>query len=127
MDFRDLLSEESRLKPGLNATFSEKVPEKEASRETRELKALVRQYSDENERLKTELNRARYEKAKQPGFGWIDGQAAMKLLSISKRTLQNWRDNKTLGFSRLNNKLYYRRSEIDQLMEKYYVGSFGVA
>ena len=125
MDFRDLLREESKLKFGLNTTFYDKVPEREVSRETRELKALVQQYSDENERLKTELNRARYERARQPGFDWIDGKAAMKLLSISKRTLQNWRDNKTLGFSRLNNKLYYRR-EIDQLMEKNYSGRLGV-
>jgi len=124
MDFKDLLSDEARLRLGFTIENSEKLPDKKVNHETVELHALLRQYSTENELLKGELNRARFEKAKQPGFDWVDGKEAMKLLYISKRTLQNWRDNNTLGYSSLNGKYYYRRSEIDRLLKKNYTGSF---
>lgn len=54
---------------------------------------------------------------------WIDGQDVMLSLHISKRTLQYLRDSGVLPFSRINGKLYYKISDIDNLLVKNYTAS----
>lgn len=54
---------------------------------------------------------------------WIDGQDVMLSLHISKRTLQYLRDSGVLPFSRINGKLYYKISDIDNLLVKNYNAS----
>ena len=49
-----------------------------------------------------------------------DNQEFMKLMNISKRTAQQWRDNKTIGFSQVGNKIYYKLKDILQLLEENY-------
>ncbi len=51
---------------------------------------------------------------------WIDNQDVMQLLHISPRTLQTLRTNGTLAFSRIGNKLYYRRQDIQRLLANNY-------
>ena len=51
---------------------------------------------------------------------WIDGQDVMMLLHISQRTLQTLRDNKTLPFSRINGKFYYKVSDLEELLDQNY-------
>ncbi len=41
---------------------------------------------------------------------WIDAQDVMQKLHISLRTLQTWRTNGILPYSRIRGKLYYRKS-----------------
>ena len=41
---------------------------------------------------------------------WMDNEDVCRLLNISPRTLQTLRDNRTLAYSRINNKLYYKPS-----------------
>jgi Helix-turn-helix domain len=55
---------------------------------------------------------------------WIDNQELMKLLKISKRTAQNYRDAGVLAFSQIGNKIYYKISDIDLLMKKHYQKAF---
>ena len=43
---------------------------------------------------------------------WLDSQDVMQALHISPRTLQTLRTNGSLPFSRIGNKIYYRRSDI---------------
>jgi hypothetical protein len=43
---------------------------------------------------------------------WLDNQDVMQALHISPRTLQTLRSNGTLPFSRIGNKIYYRRQDI---------------
>ena len=52
---------------------------------------------------------------------WIDSQDVMQKLHVSVRTLQSWRTNGLLPFSRINNKIYYRKSDILALLNKYYI------
>ncbi|MGC3978289.1 MAG: helix-turn-helix domain-containing protein [Paludibacteraceae bacterium] len=47
---------------------------------------------------------------------WLDNQDVMQILHISPRTLQTLRSNGILPFSRIGNKLYYRRSDIQRLL-----------
>ena len=52
---------------------------------------------------------------------WVDGQEVMAALHISQRTLQNLRDNGTLGYTTLGKKYFYRIREIDDLLQNNYV------
>lgn len=47
---------------------------------------------------------------------WLDNQDVCNLLSISKRTLQSYRDNGTLAYSQIGHKCYYKRSDIEKLV-----------
>jgi predicted site-specific integrase-resolvase len=51
---------------------------------------------------------------------WIDSQDVMQKLHVSVRTLQSWRTNGLLPYSRINNKIYYRKSDILALLNKFY-------
>ena len=51
---------------------------------------------------------------------WIDNQDVMQLLHISVRTLQTLRSNGTLPYSRINNKIYYRRQDIQRILADNY-------
>lgn len=51
---------------------------------------------------------------------WIDNQDVMQALHISPRTLQTLRSNGTLPYSRIGNKLYYRRQDIQRLLTDNY-------
>ena len=52
---------------------------------------------------------------------WIDSQDVMQKLHVSVRTLQSWRTNGLLPYSRINNKIYYRKSDILALLNKFYI------
>lgn len=51
---------------------------------------------------------------------WIDTCAVIHLLHISARTLQTLRSNGTIPFSRINNKIYYRRQDIQNILADNY-------
>ena len=59
----------------------------------------------------------------EPLEDWIDNQDVMQLLHISQRTLQTLRSNGTLPFSRIGNKIYYRRSDIQHILSQHYLMS----
>ena len=49
-----------------------------------------------------------------------DNEEFMKIMRISRRTAQLWRNNGTIGFSQLNNKIYYKISDIQKLINDNY-------
>ena len=51
---------------------------------------------------------------------WIDNQDVMHNLHISPRTLQTLRSNGTLPFSRIGNKIYYRKQDIQKILADNY-------
>ena len=51
---------------------------------------------------------------------WLDNQNVMQILHISPRTLQTLRSNGILPFSRIGNKLFYRRSDISRILNNHY-------
>jgi hypothetical protein len=51
---------------------------------------------------------------------FFDNQEFMQLMNISKRTAQQWRDNKIIGFSQVGNKIYYRLVDIQKLLNENY-------
>ncbi|MEN6316935.1 MAG: helix-turn-helix domain-containing protein [Clostridiaceae bacterium] len=51
---------------------------------------------------------------------WLDNQDVMQALHISPRTLQTFRSNGILPFSRIGNKLFYRRQDIIKILSDNY-------
>ena len=54
---------------------------------------------------------------------WVDSQDVMQKFHISVRTLQNWRTNRLLPYSRISGKIYYRKSDILIVLQKNYTGT----
>lgn len=51
------------------------------------------------------------------GMGeWLDNQDVCRLLNISPRTLQTLRDNGTLAYSRINQKIYYKPQDVRRIL-----------
>ena len=50
----------------------------------------------------------------------LDSQDIMQLLHISPRTLQTLRSNRTLPFTRIGNKIYYHKQDIEKLLRDNY-------
>ena len=48
---------------------------------------------------------------------WLHNGDVCKLLNISKRTLQHYRDTGVLPFSQIGHKCYYRREDVERLLE----------
>ncbi len=51
---------------------------------------------------------------------WIDNIDVIHILHISSRTLHTLRTNGTIPYSRINNKIYYRRQDIQQILADNY-------
>lgn len=51
---------------------------------------------------------------------FFDNGEFMKLMNISKRTAQEWRNKKVIEFSQVGNKIYYRLSDIKKLLNANY-------
>ena len=48
---------------------------------------------------------------------WLDNQEVCLMMNITKRTLQTYKDKGLLPYSRLNRKNYYKRSDVQVLLE----------
>ncbi|WP_280647088.1 MULTISPECIES: helix-turn-helix domain-containing protein [unclassified Dysgonomonas] len=48
----------------------------------------------------------------------MDSADVCRILGISKRTLQTWRNNGKIPFSMLGGKVYFHQSDIDKLLQE---------
>lgn len=55
------------------------------------------------------------------GRQWIDGQDVCHMLNISKRTLQKYRDNSTIPYSKICGKIFYRARDIEDILKGNYI------
>lgn len=53
------------------------------------------------------------------GEKWLTNNEALQVLRVSKRTLQKYRDDGWISYSQISGKLYYKLSEINNMLEKY--------
>jgi len=53
----------------------------------------------------------------------LDTEDILKLLKISRRSLQKWRDTGLIEFSQVNGKFYYRVSAINNLLDTHKIKS----
>lgn len=54
----------------------------------------------------------------------ISNQDFVKMMKISKRTAQTWRDEGKIAFSQVGGKIYYNRSDIQKFLSKNHNPSF---
>jgi hypothetical protein len=55
----------------------------------------------------------------KPAEVWIDKQEIMMRLHISNRTLQNWRSKGILPFARIGKKIFYKESDLRNLLNSH--------
>ena len=48
---------------------------------------------------------------------WLHNGDVCRLLNISKRTLQHYRDTGVLPFAQIGHKCYYKREDVEQLLQ----------
>ena len=59
----------------------------------------------------------------KPDQIWYDNQEFIQIMNISKRTAAYWRTEKIVSYSQVGNKIYYRLSDILDLLNKYAVSA----
>ena len=69
-----------------------------------ELKELVRQKSTD------EINGQ-----------WLESTEARKLLGVSQKTWQTYRDNRTIPFSQFGRKIYVKKADLEAFMQSHYI------
>lgn len=55
---------------------------------------------------------------------FLDNQEFLLLMKISKRTAQTWRYEGRISFSQVGNKIYYKLSDVEKLLNEHYNKSF---
>lgn len=48
---------------------------------------------------------------------WLDNSDVCRLLNVSARTLQTYRDTGKLPYSQINSKIYYKASDVDAFVQ----------
>ncbi|MCX7547765.1 helix-turn-helix domain-containing protein [Xanthomarina sp. F1114] len=81
---------------------------------------LILALSQEIKELKARIELIRLSRAEVLKDTWIDNQDVLQLLHISKRTLQTFRSNGTLPYSKVQGKFYYKVSDIEELLQSNY-------
>ncbi|MCI1741436.1 MAG: helix-turn-helix domain-containing protein [Prevotella sp.] len=54
---------------------------------------------------------------------WIGSAAARKMLGVSLKTWQNYRDNRIIPFAQFGRKIFVKRGDLGAFMEAHYIKS----
>ena len=54
---------------------------------------------------------------------WIESEDARKLLAVSSKTWQNYRDSKAIPFSQFGRKIYVKRADIEAFLQSHYISA----
>jgi hypothetical protein len=76
--------------------------------------------SQEIKEIKVRIELIRLSRAELLKNTWIDNQDVMQSLHISTRTLQNYRNNDILPYSKIQGKFYYKVSDVEELLQSNY-------
>jgi len=63
-------------------------------------------------------------KINSPSEHFIGTEEFIKLMKVSPRTAQVWRDEGMIGYSQKGKKIYYRMSDIDRFLDAHYKKPF---
>ncbi len=53
---------------------------------------------------------------------WIESEDARKILGVSPKTWQNYRDQRIIPFSQIGRKIYVNRADLDAFLRKHRIG-----
>lgn len=85
-----------------------------------EVMMLLRQLVENFEVIRAYILSIKKSKLDNLKESWVDGNEVAKALNVSNRTLQTFRDNGTLPYSRVRGKFYYKVADIEALLESNY-------
>lgn len=85
-----------------------------------EVMMLLRQLLENFEVIRAYILSIKKSKLDNLKESWVDGNEVAKALNVSSRTLQTFRDNGTLPYSRVKGKVYYKVADIEALLESNY-------
>lgn len=86
----------------------------------KEIVDLILSLSQEIKYIKAYIQLLKETRAERLKDSWIDNQDVLQTLHISKRTLQTFRKNGTLPYSKVQGKFYYKVSDIEKLLQSNY-------
>ena len=66
-----------------------------------------------------DTNNANDRPEKEPQVYWWNNREACRLLDVSPRTMQTYRDNRLIKFSQLKSKIWYKDEWIQEFLEKH--------
>ena len=55
------------------------------------------------------------------GSEWIESIEVPSILKISRKTWQEYRNRRVIGFTQYGDKIYVRKSDIEKFMEDHYI------
>lgn len=88
-----------------------------------ELMELAMEMAKDIQYLKAYVEAIKASKSRKLSEDWLDNQEVLQTLHISPRTLQTYRDNGTLPFSKIEGKFYYKASDIENLLQRNYTNN----
>lgn len=66
-----------------------------------------------------EIHSAVTKKQGPPEEAIIDNETFLKLMKVSRRTGQSWRDEGIISFSQIGSKIYYQMSDVQKLLDSH--------
>ena len=86
----------------------------------KKLIALAMEVSREMHTLKEFIRWENRRHSERVSEEWIDSERVMEILKVSKRTMQNLRDDGLLPSSLVRGKLYYKVTDVEALLKSNY-------
>lgn len=85
-----------------------------------ELKKLIIALMKHIEGLVKSISNLEKTHAQRLAEEWIDGEKVKEILKIGTRKLQAHRDNGTLPYSQIGGKIYFKTSDVEDLLNSHY-------
>ena len=54
---------------------------------------------------------------------WIESGEARKMLGVSQKTWQTYRDNRIIPFSQFGRKIYVKKADLEAFMQSHYINA----
>jgi predicted DNA-binding transcriptional regulator AlpA len=62
------------------------------------------------------------QQSEKPPKEWLSNREAMEFLDLSKSTLQRYRDDGTLPYSKIGGNVFYKRADLIRVLEEHAAG-----
>lgn len=72
-----------------------------------------------NDTLKQIMDLIARRNAEDANSEWIESEDARKILGVSPKTWQNYRDKRIIPFSQIGRKIYVNRTDLDAFLRKH--------
>lgn len=83
--------------------------------------SLTKEIHIMNQNIKANADQPHPKEKLSVGDEWLDNEDACKLFKVTKRTLQNYRDNFLIPYSQIGKKILYKASDLKKVFEAHYV------